>query len=83
MQWAKIGSGEKVHAIVGGKPICYCPAKNLEYVDTHNVEDRCQNCDEQWRARGRETKKKGKRGGVAKGVNPKTLYRPRHKFEDT
>lgn len=60
MQWAKLPDGTRAHAIVDGRPLCSCPAVHGYTLIEGDVphEDRCGNCDKEWRRRGRATRKR-------------------------
>lgn len=80
MRWVRLPSGDKVHAFVDGETICGVPstAETMTDVTDPTWQDRCQNCDNQWRRRGRDAKPTR----VPIKGNPKVRYAPRFKFKD-
>ena len=68
MDWGKFKTGDRWHAIVDGKPLCRCPGQVVEMENDPTHEERCENCDKQWRRIGRENKPKVKRKGNPKAV---------------
>lgn len=80
MRWIQIG--DRAHAVTRkNKGLTLC---GLEVVRAKSIlvsppfEDRCGNCDKEWRKLGRATKAKKKPTPVA----PRTTYKPRHSFND-
>lgn len=79
MRWILIG--ERAHAVLrknNGKTLCGLELARAERIvaGAPFEPDRCGNCDNEWRRRGRLHKPH---------VNKKrdlTVYRPRHKFEE-
>jgi hypothetical protein len=77
MDWGKFQYGDRWHALVDGKPLCRCPGAVVEVKNDPTHEERCENCDKQWRRIGREGKPKASR----KGFNTRTVLRPKHKVD--
>jgi hypothetical protein len=82
VRWVRLTYGERAHAVLHASPdrtICGMQADGAREVHNPLHEDRCENCDKEWRRRGREArtarapKRKYKQG---------TTYVPRHKWKD-
>jgi hypothetical protein len=56
-----------------GKTLCGLPLEDAVIAKAPGFDDRCGNCDREWRDRGRRQRK----------TRPKSIdYQPRFKFED-
>jgi len=77
MDWGKFQYGQRWHALVDGKPLCRCPGQVVEIKNDPTHEERCENCDKNWRRIGCEGKPKATR----KGINTRTVLRPKHKVD--
>ena len=61
MNWGKFKTGDRWHALVDGKPLCRCPGVVVEMKNDPTHEERCENCDKNWRKIGRASKPKVRR----------------------
>lgn len=81
MRYVKLPFGDQVHLVFDSEPArTVCGVSMDNAVDTEKPKDKrwCQNCDNEWRRRGRETQRPKK----PKYSKPGTTYRPRNKFKD-
>lgn len=80
--YGRTANGTRWHLMHEGRALCGPDSFTIvatwasEGVPAH--EDRCGNCDDRLRDMGRAKKKPEKKAYV----NPKTVYRPRNRFED-
>jgi hypothetical protein len=77
MKWIHTAiDGQKCHAVLtrhGGKTLCGLPLDGATIAPAPGFENRCGNCDNEWRDRGRRQRK-------ARPQN--NDYRPRFTFKD-
>ena len=78
MEWGKFQHGDKWHALVDGKPLCRCPGQVVETKNDPTHEERCENCDKQWRRIGRENKPKA---ATRKGTNTRHVLHVHNKVD--
>ena len=80
MKWIHTAiDGQKCHAVLtrhGGKTLCGLPLDGATIAPAPGFENRCGNCDAEWRERGRHQRKK------TRPVSRKEEYRPRFTFKD-
>ena len=77
MKWIRLPHGDKAHAVVAGETLCGLGLVNAVIVPAPGFEDRCGNCDNEWRRRGRAARPHQK-----PRQDPKMSYQPRFKLED-
>ncbi len=61
MQWIQTHNGEKAHAVCRKAKTTICGIDLSEHADAivvPGVEDRCDNCDREWRMLGKKTRPK-------------------------
>jgi hypothetical protein len=78
MKWVRTTNGDKAHAVLhehDGDTICGISLKHAATIVIPGPDDRCKNCDNEWRRHGRlaRPKKKNKH---------RVEYVPRFKFQD-
>jgi hypothetical protein len=81
MKWIRTTNGDKVHAVMhrhDNKTVCGIALEHAGSIVIAGWDDRCQNCDHEWRRRGKANRPKGR----DQPVDPRNVYRPRFTFRD-
>lgn len=74
--WGQAPGGGKYHLVFGGRSLCGVELAPGVTSAPDDFEHRCGNCDNRWRAMGRENRR------PRKAKRARTVYRPRKTFKD-
>jgi hypothetical protein len=81
MKWIRTRNGEKAHAVSRKASTTLCGIALSEHaaaIVTPGIEDRCDNCDREWRERGKKTQPKKRQ----KTTERRSVYLNRFTYRD-
>jgi hypothetical protein len=78
MRWIRTPAGDQAHAVpraFTNRTLCGLFIEGAAIAAAPGFENRCLNCDREWRRMGRT-------GSSRPKPNPRVEYKPKHKFTD-